>query len=619
LPVARLRASIEPATWDADKRTFVVALYTGATIQRYSWARDEVYDLTLEVSAEACDLSFLNSGRAPFLLDHNAYNVAESVAGVFTEAWIRDGVVYGRVRASDREEFAGVYKDVAAGILGNVSVGADVHESVWAEREGGKRRLMTAKRWKPHEGSLVAIGADENAAILSRGSANYRTTTCIISSESMSEEVDVEVLKATAREEASKAERARIVGIQRAGLKLQASREAIDELVTSGATLDAAREKLIELAAAKDEETPTRSTLTILREPRDGMRDAMEAYLLHRADPKKHKLTDKRAAEYVGMSLLDLGRACLDANSVPHRGKSRLEVVNAAMMSTSDFPELLANTANKSLRVAYQAYPSNWQSFTRVVPAADFKQISAVSIGDAPKLLEVGELGEFTRGKLTENAEKYALKTYGRVLSISRQAIVNDDMDALSRIPQMMGTAAAALVADLVYAILTDNAALSDSVALFHATHANLGTGAISVASLSAMRAAMRVQTGPNALILNVTPAYIIVPAAIETTALQFLRAEINPNAASSANPFRGTIDVIVEPRLDAASATVWYASAMPSQMDTIQVSFLEGQGEGPMIESRTGFDVDGVEIKCRMDVAAKAVEYRGLYKSTGA
>ena len=74
----------------------------------------------------------------------------------------------------------------------------------------------------------------------------------------------------------------------------------------------------------------------------------------------------------------------------------------------------------------------------------------------------------------------------------------------------------------------------------------------------------------------------------------------------------------IVEGRLDAVAngTTNWFLSCDPSQMDTIEYCYLEGQ-QGIFIETRQGFDVDGVEIKARLDFAAAAIDYRGLAKNT--
>ncbi|HXV60644.1 MAG TPA: peptidase U37, partial [Vicinamibacteria bacterium] len=142
--------------------------------------------------------------------------------------------------------------------------------------------------------------------------------------------------------------------------------------------------------------------------------------------------------------------------------------------------------------------------------------------------------------------------------------------------------------------------------------------GAISVDTLGAGRAAMRAQTGiDGATHLNVNPVYLIVPVAKETIADQYVTV-ITPQQGSNVNPFSGRLTVIAEPRLDDDSATAWYLAASPMQIDIIVLGTLEGEG-GPMVESRVGFDVDGLEIKVRHDVAAKVVDFRGLYKNPGA
>lgn len=211
----------------------------------------------------------------------------------------------------------------------------------------------------------------------------------------------------------------------------------------------------------------------------------------------------------------------------------------------------------------------------------------------------------------------YALATYGKVVAISRQTIINDDLDAFTRIPAMFGRAAADLESDTVWGIITANAAMADEIALFHASHGNLAGsgGAIAVATLGAGRAAMRKQTGLNGAHLNITPAYIIVPAALESLAEQYTSNQYVSAKSSDINPYAGKLTPIVEPRLDAVSGTNWYLAADPAQIDTIEYAYLEGQ-EGVYLETRMGYDVDGIEIKARLDFAAKAIDHRGLYKN---
>src|SRR5262249_2182818 len=157
---------------------------------------------------------------------------------------------------------------------------------------------------------------------------------------------------------------------------------------------------------------------------------------------------------------------------------------------------IVLNVANKQLRSAYDAAPQTFKPFTRQVTAPDFKTIARVQLGDAPSLDKVNESGEFKRGTVSDGKEQYQLATYGKVVAINRQTIINDDLGAFTRLPEMFGRAAADLQSDTVWGIITANAAMGDGTALFHANHANLdGTNAaISVTSLGNARAGMRKQ-----------------------------------------------------------------------------------------------------------------------------
>jgi hypothetical protein len=124
------------------------------------------------------------------------------------------------------------------------------------------------------------------------------------------------------------------------------------------------------------------------------------------------------------------------------------------------------------------------------------------------------------------------------------------------------------------------------------------------------------VQTSLDGSYLNLSARYLLVPTVLETKADQFVTV-ITPQSSGSVNPFQGKLQVIAEPRLDANSATAWYTPASPMQVDMIEIAYLEGE-EGPQVESRVGFDVDGVEIKCRLDFGTKVIDWRGFHKDPG-
>jgi hypothetical protein len=160
---------------------------------------------------------------------------------------------------------------------------------------------------------------------------------------------------------------------------------------------------------------------------------------------------------------------------------------------------------------------------------------------------------------------------------------------------------------------------MRDGVALFHATHNNLAgsNSAINITSLGAGRAAIRKQKGLDAaMTLNLAPRFLIVGPDLETIAQQQTSAEYVPDVPGNVNPFKGTLTPVVDAQI--TSATNWFLATDPNLGNTVEYSFLEGQ-EGVYTEQRVGFEVDGIEIKARLDFAAKALDWRGLYKNNGA
>jgi hypothetical protein len=299
--------------------------------------------------------------------------------------------------------------------------------------------------------------------------------------------------------------------------------------------------------------------------------------------------------------------------------------------STSDFGSIMANVANQRLRGAYEENPGTYGMWARRAPnAPDFKAINVVQLSGFPELLRTNEHGEFKYGTLRDGAESYAVFTWGLIVSLTRQAIVNDDLRAFDRMVGGFGNSARRLENRMVYAQLTSGANLADGQPLFSAAtgnraQSNIQTGAgsaLQLSSLSAGRTAMRLMKGLNGEELNLAPDYLIVPVALEQTAYQLTSANYVPATQSAINEFRAggrtAITPIVEPLLDATSATQWYLAANSRQVDTVEYCYLDG-AEGPVIEQQMGFEVDGMSMKCRLDFGAKAVDHRGVHRGAGA
>jgi hypothetical protein len=167
------------------------------------------------------------------------------------------------------------------------------------------------------------------------------------------------------------------------------------------------------------------------------------------------------------------------------------------------------------------------------------------------------------------------------------------------------------------------NPVMTDGIPLFHADHKNLAAAgsAITLESLGAARAAMRQQKGPgNIGYIDPRPAFLIVPVALETLAEQLLASLVDP-AKSNDTPnvaWIRALTVIADPRLDEDNPAAWYLAASPAQLDTIVRAYILGE-DRPYYEEKIGFEVDGMEIKSRLDIGVGAIDFRGLYKNPGA
>ncbi|WP_051901527.1 ClpP-like prohead protease/major capsid protein fusion protein [Methylotenera sp. L2L1] len=303
-------------------------------------------------------------------------------------------------------------------------------------------------------------------------------------------------------------------------------------------------------------------------------------------------------------------------------GMSRVEIIKAAH-SSSDFPLLLANTAGKALRIGYESEPSTHVLWTAEKEVPDFKTQSMVALSEAPNLLEVPESSEYKNGSFGESAEEFAIKTYGRIFGITRQALINDDLGALTSMPAAFGAAARRLEADLVYGKLLSSSAMSDGKSLFHADHGNLAAAgtALSIASLAFARAAMRRQKGVNGLQhIDPVPRFLIVPVSLETTAEQLVSSLVDPSKSNDATNVQWVrnLTVVADPRLDENSEFSWYLSANPSQIEGIVRAYLTGQ-DRPYYEVDEEFNRDVTSIKSRLDIAVGTIDFRALYKNPGA
>jgi hypothetical protein len=441
------------------------------------------------------------------------------------------------------------------------------------------------------------------------------------------------------RAEAARTERERSAGIlaQARAAKIPADDQFITDLLASARPLADARNEVINEWSRRQEargdnpnegNTPAGADVQVIKDGVDKWAQGAERGLLIRAGLAKPTDADK-GNEFTGLTLAELARSSLTVRNIKTGGIDRMKMVGQAftvrnsapgMHSTSDFPTIIQNVAYRAMLQGYTEVDETFPLWTGKGTASDFRPIARVDMGLFPALDKVEEGAEYKYGTFGDNGTTVMVATYGKMFAITRQAIINDDLQFFQRVPQRMGRAAKRTIGNLVYAILNGNPTMQDSVALFHSNHGNLaGAGAApSVASIAAAMAAMAVQkddagTGTGG---GATPKYILTPPPLWLpTNLALNSANYPGDAGQLKNPIAGMFTPISDSRL---SGTAWYMAGDPAQTDTIEVTYLDGVEE-PDLEQREGWSVDGTEFKVRMDAGVKALHWRGLYKNAGA
>lgn len=644
-------ATFTPTTINEEARTVELVWSSGAQVRRYSWWTEREWIEELSMDPAHCKLDRLNNG-APMLRDHNGRSI-EAVIGVTERAWIDGGSGKAVARFAKDEKSDAIFQKVKDGILRSISIGYNVTEwEIIRATENGALDIYRAINWTPMEISLVAIPADDTAKIRSApdGGADSKFTTTLIEKVRKmdkenpvptggltSEQADAKVREA--EQKAQAAERARVKDIREAVRLAKLGDEFADTHIDAGTSIDEVRKLVIAEFGKSDPNQGTRAnggaTAVVGKDEREKFRAAAEDAIIIRNGIQGVKVEEKNPAhlrEFRGYSLKDLGRRCAENAGIDTRGMTDRELWAAATnrgqharaMSTSDFPLIMQNVMGKTLMGNYELAPRTFLPFCRRSTVPDFKEVTKVRIGDASPLLQVVEGAEYSYGRSTESAEKYLVLKYGRLLKLTWEAFVNDDLDALARLAPAMGLQVAQLQSDIVYTILTGNPVMGDGTALFHANHGNLaGTATgITETGVSNMRKAFRKQKsmgdgGANTgNFMNLAPKFLIFGPDKEQEALRLLEGVIMPATAAEVLTIRGMgLTPIQESRI---TGNQWFGAAMPGTVDTIEYSFLRDEPE-IFLDQEEDFKVDAISYKVRTTFGAKAIDWKGLYKNAGA
>lgn len=663
--LTRRAVSVRPSSVDEDARTVDLVWSTGAAVERYGFLPDGSVGRFIEelsLDRRHVDLSRLNAG-APLLDSHDSWDL-RSVVGVVERASVDGARGVCTVRFSDREDVEPIWRDVKAGILRNVSVGYQVSrwEDVTGERDKTKR--LRAVRWQPMEVSLVAIPADAGAHVRAAGetrttlpheaAAPARSTESEMADHatpSAAESAAVETHETRAapaavdHTAAIAAERERVAEITALARDHGLGGEFMDQHIRAGTGLDEARRLALAALVKRDrEEAPEiRNAVRaeVVEDGRDKWLRGAEQWLFQKAGVGKIVVDAAKArgesvqldaGEFRGLRMEDLARESLERSGVRTRGMGRLDMIGAALthrsitQSTSDFAVLLENAMHKTLLAAYATQPDTWSRFCATGSVSDFRAHNRYRLGTFGRLDAVTETGEFKNKSIPDGTkEQISASTFGNIINLSRQAIINDDMGAFSRLATALGRAARLSIEVDVYGLLTSNAGvgptMSDGKALFHADHGNLAAAAApSVASIDAARQLMASQKDRSGNeYLDIRPAVWVGPLSLGGSARVINGAQYDPDTANKLqrpNMVAGLYsDIVDTPRL---TGTAWYSFADPAIAPALEVAFLDGQSE-PFLATEDGWRVDGVEWKVRLDYGVAAVDYVGVVRNPGA
>lgn len=628
-----------PSTYNAERGTVDVIWSTGAQVQRSDWWTGERWLEELDLAG--ADLARLNAG-GPLLLDHwsSVDNVAGSV--VPGTAKVEGGRGVATLRF-DRSGAAGIQAErkVAGGHLRTVSIGyrVQVWDRVRAQKDGELDRKV-ARKFEIFEISIVPMPADAGAVMRSVAPPGSDATATRAGDAARNPETkmtkvnepgatDAPKIDAEAeRKQVREAELDRVRGIQKAGQALGIDEGAVRAALDGGETLADAQSRFIGLLEAKraKEGALKPGGVDVIRDERDTTirrwEGALTARFLGQAPAEESR-------EFAGMGLLSMARQLAGHAGV--RGVHRMsaddlaEWVLSRQQGSGDFPLVLGNSMNKSVQGLFGAYPNTWGAWTRETDVADFKTITAASIGQFPEVAEIAEGAPYTMGSIAEEGQTFAVKERGRLAQLTRVALVNDDMRALQNVLSNAALAGYTNLRRIVFGILTANGVWPSggSTALFHVDRGNIGTaGNLDAAKYSELRALLAKQTSPAAVGEAAAPlpppvsVVLLVGPDEEDTAMELLGNRIVPTATGAVIPdgYRANTSLVMEPFLDTGNDPYYLCR---SDIRGVEIAYLQGR-RAPQVTSAEDIRYSGMTFRVVFDFGAAAVQPRVMAANLG-
>ena len=600
---AALTGSWRPQSVNVESRTAEVVFSSGADVERIDPWTGSTYTERLVISDKAISLARLRRG-APVLDSHDRSSVRNQI-GVVQDAWVSAGRGHARIQFSKRAQ--DLLDDVADGVIRNVSIGY-TQDAVRKQKRDGKPELYEVTRWTPFEVSLVTVPADAAAQVRH---ANTHAE------EGIMEQKTRGAPQQAALTEAQTQERERCQYVTRAANAL-GQRELGDQLIADGVTIEEASRRLVDAAAAvpsNDEEIDHHI------HPDDGTRRRDFAEVAGNALLHRERIADTEdpaALALTSRSMVELARQCCELDGVGlSQGASRAEIATRALNSSATLTDVIAHTAGRSLTLGYEAEPRVFAEIFREASAQNFRPLERVKLSDVPTLPIVAEGADYTEAQFSDTKETYSLASYGTIVALTRQLLINDDVDSISRVPQMLGAAAAARENDTFWGVLNTNAAMVDTRDIFNVTDGNLVVSALDAAALEAARLHMQSQQTENGVSMGLQPAWLVVGPDLLTAAEKLVRPPVDYSTSTLASTLSTALANQLQLRVEPRVATgEWFVFSDYRRFDTCEYSYLAGQ-RGVYMERDVRFESGAIRLKATVDFGSAAIDRRGLYQVT--
>lgn len=287
-----------------------------------------------------------------------------------------------------------------------------------------------------------------------------------------------------------------------------------------------------------------------------------------------------------------------------------LRQVLRAAFATHSIANVTGTAYGKFLLNGYNAVESVWDRISMIRPVSDFKAVTGIRVNGGFVFEEVGAAGELKSAEATDEARSFGAKSYGRISSITRRDIINDDLGALTVVPQRLGRGAA----------LRFNTNFWAEFALNNATYferATAGAGnAFSLTSLKAAVSAYRKLADADGQPLGVAPAMLLLPPELEIAGAEAMGSALVHGASGvtpSTNVLAGRYQVVSSAYL--TSASTWWLVANPGDLNAMEVLFLNGNRNPVVEQAEADFDTLGIQVRGYFDFGVAKGEPKSCYR----